>query len=117
MTVEELRELALALPGTTEDIKWGEHLCFSVGGKLFLITSPDTFPPTAAFKVPEAIFEETISKEGFTRQKHLGRYHWINLEDISYLSPKEWITSINQSYELVVARLSKKQKKELNLAK
>ena len=41
MTVEELREIALKLTGVTEDIKWQDHLCFSVGNKMFLVTSPD----------------------------------------------------------------------------
>ena len=46
MTIEDLQALCLRLPGTTQDLKWGVHLYFSVGGKMYLCTSPDALPPT-----------------------------------------------------------------------
>ncbi|HEX8328573.1 MAG TPA: MmcQ/YjbR family DNA-binding protein [Hymenobacter sp.] len=49
MTIEDLQALCLRLPGTTEDLKWGVHLCFSVSGKMYVGTSPDALPPTASF--------------------------------------------------------------------
>ncbi|MFD2720902.1 MmcQ/YjbR family DNA-binding protein [Hymenobacter monticola] len=51
-TFEALQALCLRLPGTTEDLKWGVHLCFSVGGKMYRVTSPDALPPTASFIAP-----------------------------------------------------------------
>jgi predicted DNA-binding protein (MmcQ/YjbR family) len=39
MTIEALQALCLRLPGTTEDLKWGVHRCFSIGGRLYLGTS------------------------------------------------------------------------------
>ena len=39
MDVEKLREVCLSLPGSTEDVKWGNDLCFSVGQKLFCVSS------------------------------------------------------------------------------
>ena len=44
MNIPELQQLCKALPGMTEDIKWENHLCFNVGGKMFLVTSPDNVP-------------------------------------------------------------------------
>jgi predicted DNA-binding protein (MmcQ/YjbR family) len=41
MNIEELREFCMALPGVTEDVKWGNDLCFSVGKKMFTVTSVD----------------------------------------------------------------------------
>ena len=35
MTLEELRNICIAPPGATEDIKYGTDLCFSVNGKIF----------------------------------------------------------------------------------
>ena len=37
MNIEEIQNLCKQLPGVTEDIKWGNDLCFSVGGKMFLV--------------------------------------------------------------------------------
>ncbi len=115
MTVSELREIALELKGVTEDIKWGDHLCFSVGGKMFLITSPDFIPSTSAFKVPAEQSDEIISNEGFSKHSHLGRHNWIHLDDINRLTKKEWEHFINQSYQLVADRLSNKLKKQLGI--
>jgi hypothetical protein len=35
MTVEDLRDICISLPHSTEDIKYGTDLCFSVGKKTF----------------------------------------------------------------------------------
>lgn len=113
MTVEELRAISLSLPGVTEDIKWQNHLCFSVGHKMFLVTSPDVIPSTAAFKVHQDVFAEIISKVGFSKHSHLGRHFWIHLDDINRLTKKEWDQYIKQSYQLIVAKLSTKIKKQL----
>jgi hypothetical protein len=36
MTVEDLRDICISLPHSTEDIKYGTDLCFSVGKKYFV---------------------------------------------------------------------------------
>jgi predicted DNA-binding protein (MmcQ/YjbR family) len=115
MTVDQLRSISLKLPGVTEDIKWETHLCFNVADKMFLITSPDDVPVSASFKVDENKFEEIISRDGFEKQQHLGRYHWVHLDDIKRLTKKEWETYISQSYQLVGSKLSQKKKKQLGL--
>ena len=51
MSIEDLMSICQKLNGMTTDIKWEDHLCFNVGEKIFLITSPDSVPPTASFKV------------------------------------------------------------------
>jgi predicted DNA-binding protein (MmcQ/YjbR family) len=115
MTVEELRAISLKLPGVTEDIKWEDHLCFSVGDKMFLVTNPDQVPSSASFKVTEEDFHEVISRDGFAKHTYLGRHHWVQLDDINRLKKKEWESYIRQSYELVAAKLSKKIQKQLGL--
>jgi predicted DNA-binding protein (MmcQ/YjbR family) len=115
MTVEELRDICLALPAVTEDIKWENHVCFSVSAKMFLITSPDMVPPSASFKVPEESFEELLSTPGFAKQTHLGRYHWVHLDDINRPSKREWIAHIKTSYELVVKKLPASKRKLLGI--
>jgi predicted DNA-binding protein (MmcQ/YjbR family) len=114
MTIEVLQAICNELPGVTSDIKWEEHLCFNVGHKMFLITSPDSFPPTASFKVSDEEFEILLSKDGFTPSKHLGRYKWVHLDDINKLSISEWKRLIRQSYQLVFSKLTAKVKKQID---
>ncbi len=115
MTIEEIQAICRQLPGVTEDIKWEDHLCFNVGDKMFLITSPNQVPPTASFKVPDEAFEEVSAKPGFKPAAYLARYKWVALDDISRLTAKEWEQSIHQSYKLVAAKLPAKVKKQLGL--
>lgn len=116
MTIENLQGICRTLKAVTEDIKWEDHLCFNVGGKMFLVTSPDSVPVSASFKVSDEEFEEIISREGFSPQRHLARYKWVSLDDVNRLSASEWQQFINQSYQLVASKLSGKFKREIGLA-
>jgi predicted DNA-binding protein (MmcQ/YjbR family) len=49
MTIDEVESLCKQLPGVTEDIKWGSDLCFSVGGKMFLVPRQKITPATAEY--------------------------------------------------------------------
>jgi predicted DNA-binding protein (MmcQ/YjbR family) len=51
-------------PGVTKDIKWGEHLCFNIGGKIFLVTAPDNVPVSASFKTSDEDFESLPNRQG-----------------------------------------------------
>jgi len=115
MSIEDLQAICKQLKAVTEDIKWEDHLCFNVGGKMFLVTSPDSVPISASFKVSDENFDEVISKPGFSPQRHLGRYKWVSLDDINRLSASEWEEFIYQSYGLIVSKLSGKFRKELGL--
>lgn len=115
MNMDLIREIALSLPAVTEDIKWEEHVCFNVGDKMILITSPDSVPVHATFKVPSEAFDELLDRDGFRKASHLGRYHWVQVDDIGKLSLKEWKFFIRQSYELVVAKLPARKRKELGI--
>lgn len=115
MTIEEIQHICQELTGVAQDIKWDDHLCFNIGGKMFLVTAPDQTPPSASFKVPDEMFEEIASKPGFMPAPYLARYKWVHLDDISRLSTKEWEHYIQQSYGLVAAKFPNKVQKELGL--
>ena len=115
MTLEEIRTVAMACKGATEDIKWESHVCFNVGEKMFLITSPDAVPCSASFKVKEEELDEILAKTGFRKQPHLARYSWVLVDDINRMTKKEWTETIRTSYELVSQKLPKRIKKELGL--
>ena len=116
MHIEEIQTICKSLPAVTEDIKWEDHLCFNVGGKMFLVTSPDRLPPSASFKVPEEAFEALVSREGFMPAPYMARYKWVHLDDINRLPAREWEKYILGSYQLIANKLPKKTRKELGLA-
>lgn len=115
MDLESLQILASSFKASTEDIKWEEHLCFSVGAKMFLLTAPDNVPVTACFKVSEEDFEELIERDGFRQAPHFANRKWIFVEDINKLSTKEWKLYLHRSYDSVVAKLTKKLRAELGI--
>ena len=113
MTIEILQTICEKLSGVTQDIKWENHLCFNVGGKMFLVTSPDIVPHTATFKVSDEEFEEISQRKGFKPAPYLARYKWVHIDDINKLSKKEWEQFIQQSYQLVYDKLPTKIKKQI----
>ncbi|XZF16451.1 MmcQ/YjbR family DNA-binding protein [Chitinophagaceae bacterium MMS25-I14] len=114
MDTESLRTFCLGLPHTTEDIKWEEHLCFSVGGKMYLITGFED-DSSSAFKIPEEEFDALTERDGIIQAPHFARRKWVSVQQRSKLKPKEWQHYIRQSYDLVVEGLTKKLRKELGL--
>ncbi|MGC4058446.1 MAG: MmcQ/YjbR family DNA-binding protein [Chitinophagaceae bacterium] len=88
MDIEALREYALRCKAATEDIKWEDHLCFSVGAKMFLLTSPAAVPVTACFKVSEEDFDLLCERPEFRQAPHFAKRKWIYVDDINALSSK-----------------------------
>ena len=115
MNIEEIQNLCKQLPGVTEDIKWGSDLCFSVGGKMFLVAGLELSPVTASFKVTDEQFEEMSSKPGFMPAPYMAKHKWIYVNNISLMSKQEWTFYIKQSYELVKQKLPKKLQQQLKI--
>ncbi|MEO8516433.1 MAG: MmcQ/YjbR family DNA-binding protein, partial [Flavobacterium sp.] len=111
----ELQKLCKSLPHVTEDIKWGNDLCFCIGGKMFCVLGLNQSPTSASFKVLEEEFDELSTREGFKPAPYVAKYKWVLVADINTVSTKEWKHFTAQSYNLVMAKLSPKIKKELNL--
>ncbi len=116
MHIEFLRQCCNSLPGTTEDIKWGHDLCFSVGGKMYCVSSVDP-PFTVSFKVADDEFDELSQTDGFMPAPYMARAKWVLVTDPSRLNKKEWETRIRNSYELIKSKLSGKLRRELGINK
>lgn len=115
MVIEDIQNICKKFPLVTEDIKWETHLCYCIGEKIFIITSPDASPVNASFKVDDEDFAELMEKEGFIPAPYLARYKWIHVDNISRLSNKQWEEYLRKAYELVKAKLPTKKKKELGI--
>ena len=111
MTLEAIQRICKQFDAVTEDIKWENHLCFNIGGKMFLITAPDSSPVTASIKTNEEKFNELIERDGIIPAPYLAKHKWVYLDNINRLSSKEWKELLELAYQLVKAKLPKKKKK------
>ncbi len=110
MTIADLEDICKGLDDVTQDIKWGHDLWFNTGGKMFLVTSADSVPVSASFKANEESFNELAERKGFKPAPYLARHKWIWVDDINWVSKKEWKQFITTSYELVRSKLPKKKR-------
>lgn len=112
MDIEWLRSLCLSFPGTSEDIKWGNDLCFLVAEKMFCVTNLEP-PLHIAFKVPDEEFEELSQRDGFIPAPYMARNKWVMVQQTSKVSKAEWKQFVENSYELIKSKLPKKVQAEL----
>lgn len=109
MTLDALRQICLALPDATEDIKWGQDLAFSVGQKMFCVVNIEP-PHQLSFKCTSESFGELIERAGMRPAPYLARAMWVQEEQLGEaLAPQELERLIRQSYELVRAKLPKRK--------
>lgn len=114
MNIEELQQICKSLPHVTEDIKWGNDLCFCIGAKMFCVVGLNQSPTSASFKVLDDEFEVLSTRKGFIPAPYVARYKWVLVEDINTLSTREWKHYVTQSYNLIKDKLPAKIKKELS---
>jgi predicted DNA-binding protein (MmcQ/YjbR family) len=107
--VEWIRKLCLSFPDVTEDMPWGDDLCFKVRGKIFtgMVLSDGRFPRITLKCAPET-FHDLLEIEGISPAPYVGRYKWVMLANSNVLSANELESLIRQSYELVAAKAPKK---------
>lgn len=112
------RAIAAALPGATEDIKWGADLVFSVGGKMFCVFLLDEqgHARTCSFKVDDGRFLELTGLPGIEPAPYLARAKWVQLRPGHALAGRELDTLVQRSHALVAAKLTKKLQRELGVA-
>ena len=103
----------MSLPGATEQVQWGEHLVFKVGGKVYLILALEPSKYLMSFKVEPEVFDELIDRGGMAQAPYCAKRQWIALEREHPLSPAELTKLIRHSYDLVFAKLTKKLQAEL----
>ena len=115
MNVEDLQAICKGQPAVTEDIKWGNDLVFSVGGKMFCVIGLNQSPTTASFKVTDEEFDEMCDRDGFKPAPYVAKYKWVWIDDISKMNKGEWKKYIKQSYNLVKDKLPAKTKKQLGI--
>lgn len=115
MNIEIISNICNNLQSVTSDIKWEDDLCFNIGAKMFFVVSLENIPTTASFKVADEDFERLTAQPGFSPAPYLGRYKWVQVDDITRLTQKQWDEYIEKSYAAIASKLPKKVKSELKI--
>lgn len=115
MNVEEFRDYCISKKGVTEEFPFDEHtLVFKVMKKMFALVPLERIPSQANLKCdPERALELRETYDGIIIPGyHMSKVHWNTLY-LESLKPKLIKELIDHSYKLVVSKLPKKIRKEL----
>ena len=117
MTIETIRQICRSMPGVTEDVKWGNDLCFCVSGKMF--AAMDLNPPhSIGFKCTPNDFGELTERPGIRPAPYLARAMWVQEETLgTALNRAEMERLLRSAYDLVVAKLPKSKRPDVEVKK
>lgn len=115
MNIEELREYCISKKGVTESFPFDlETLVFKVMNKMFLLASMDETPLTFNVKCdPEKAIELREQYSCVLPGYHMNKKYWNTVVidgSVSTSLLHEWM---DDSYNLVVSGLTKKEKQQL----
>src|SRR5262245_50883864 len=113
MSLEWVRKQCLALPHTTEQVQWVDHLLFKIGGKVYAITGTQPSPIKLSLKADPEEFAELCERPGVIPAPYLARAKWVALEEWDALPRGELKELLAKSYQLVKAGLPKNVRAKL----
>lgn len=111
MKLDQFTEYCLSKKATLMDHPFGEEtICLRVAGKIFAITSY-SIPLKVNLKCdPEEAVELRERYEEVQPGYHMNKTHWNTINFEGSISDKELKRMIDNSYDLIVKSLTKKQK-------
>ncbi|MEU8800426.1 MmcQ/YjbR family DNA-binding protein [Spirillospora sp. NPDC048819] len=103
----------LAKPGSLEDYPFGDQVAvFKVAGRMFALVPLDPPPGTVSLKCdPDLATDLRARYAAITPGYHLNKRHWNTVVLDGSVPDEELMDLIDHSYVLVVARLTKDQRK------
>jgi predicted DNA-binding protein (MmcQ/YjbR family) len=111
MDVESVRAYCLSFPAAAEKLQWADALCFKVREKMFAVLGLDQVRLT--FKCTREVFADLIERQNIRPSPYLGRHSWVMLDRLDALSDDEIQHLLQQSYEMVSAKVPKAASKQI----
>ncbi|MGH8794698.1 MAG: MmcQ/YjbR family DNA-binding protein [Stackebrandtia sp.] len=104
-----------AKPGSAEDYPFGDDVAvFKVAGRMFALVSLGSPPGSVGLKCDPDMADDLRARYAAIKPGyHLNKRHWNTVELDGSVPEDELLELIDDSYELVVARLTKAQRDEL----
>lgn len=121
MNIEDFRNYCLSFPGVYEKMPFDKAasgydrnlLVFYVANKWFCLVNIDVFDFCTIKCDPERIGDWQDAYEGIEAGYHMNKKHWIRVYFDQDVPEKTIEKLVKQSYDRVVASLSKKEKDAL----
>jgi predicted DNA-binding protein (MmcQ/YjbR family) len=114
VNIEEYRDFCIALKGVTEEFPFDENtLVFKVMGKIFALCDVNAFDSVNLKCEPEKAIELREQFSAVLPGYHMNKKHWNTIVMDGSIDDKLIYQWILDSYHLVIASLTKKQREEL----
>jgi predicted DNA-binding protein (MmcQ/YjbR family) len=113
MNIDWVRQYCLSLPHATEQVQFGNHLVFKIGGKMFAILSLEAGPNWLSLKCDPSEFGEVTEQPGVIPAPYLARAQWAALESDDSLPRAEVKRLLRTAYDTVLSKLPKKTRAAL----
>jgi len=116
MNIEDLQEYCLAMQKTSASFPFDENtLVFKVLDKMFALLNLDAEPSINLKCDPEKALELREEFPDVQPGYHMNKKHWNTILLNRSIPPKLIQNWIDDSYTLVVSKMTKKQREHLNL--
>ena len=113
MNVAWVRRLCIGFPHTTETVQWSDHLVFKIGGKIYAVAALEPRNVWLSFKTTPEEFVTLTEVPGIIQAPYFARAQWVALETFDAVPAAELQRLLRQAYDLIFAKLPKKQQTEL----
>ncbi len=114
MNIEDFREFCMSKPGVTESTPFGpEVLVFKVMNKMFALTDLDEFVSVNLKCDPEYAIELREKFDGIVPGYHMNKKHWNTILTDGSVPEDLLYQLIDDSYDLIIKSLPKKDKEAL----
>lgn len=114
MNIEDFRDYCLAKKGVAESFPFdGNTLVFKVMDKMFALTDVDAFESINLKCDPEKAVQLRETYDAVQSGYHMNKKHWNTIVMDGTISNEMICEWIDESYDLVVKGLTKKQRAEL----
>jgi len=114
MHIEAFYNFCMSMPGVTEGFPFGEEtLVFKVMGKMFALCDVDEFESINLKCDPVRALELRASYEEIQPGYHMNKKHWNTVSTQGNLDDDLIKELITHSYELIGAKLPKKDREKL----
>ena len=108
-----LREKCLALPGTSETVKWG-HPTFAAGGRAFAVLDHYQGAPCIAFQADPDTQARLVAADGYFAAPYAGDQGWTCRRAEGGVDWEELQPLLTRSHELAAAPRQGRRKRNSN---
>ncbi|QGY00399.1 MmcQ/YjbR family DNA-binding protein [Roseovarius faecimaris] len=117
MVRDEFNSFCGGLTATTHVVQWGNADVWKVGGKVFAICGWNEGKDAYTFKASDIAYEVLQDQPGIRPAPYLASrgMKWLQVYEAPGLSDDELKEHIVMSYDMVVAKLTRKRRAELGL--